>query len=255
MLPPPAPVRQATLVAHYGAKPDDVARLLTDCQREVADALGSRFRRYELEQIHATFVGLERVAADGCVNRNLLEARGIAADMDFSCVLACLRETPALPLTVQIGGFPDRDCSFTSRGRRPHERSFSLPGGNVVVMGWPCADGGVYPSALQEARKSLQRCNVLHAYHRRPDDVDNDFFLRLGVIDEPDSVSRTERAALTRRVRSWLAARPPLLLTVAPADLRVAVYESEELPRATTRSIPLTDPSLTASALRRMLCP
>ena len=54
--------RQLTLVAWLGDKPDALARILIDCQESIGAKLGQAFEPYALEQIHATVVGLERVA-------------------------------------------------------------------------------------------------------------------------------------------------------------------------------------------------
>jgi hypothetical protein len=63
---------QATFVALYRKKSDDLSAFLADCQNAVADILGSRFRKYEIGQIHATLVGLERDEGepDHFLNRN-----------------------------------------------------------------------------------------------------------------------------------------------------------------------------------------
>jgi hypothetical protein len=65
------------------------------------------------------------------------------------------------------------------------------------VIGWPCraeiwgshplartaslsTETKVYPRVLEDLRRSAQRFNVLHRWHREPSDADNDLYLRLG---------------------------------------------------------------------------
>ena len=130
---------QATIVALYGEKPEPLRSLLASLQADVADALGRRFKRYRLDQIHATIVGLERDERQAArlVNRNLATLQGAEATMDFAGLLAFVRTSSLIPFTVQIGGFAERDYPFTSRGARPFDRSVSLQGRSAMVMGWP----------------------------------------------------------------------------------------------------------------------
>ena len=247
---------QLTLICLYRSKPDPLARLLEACQRRLARELGSRFRPYRLEQIHATLIGLERAETGGreFINRNFAEGRGRTRAMDFGGLLECLRSSDRLPLQVQIGGFQDRDRPFTSRGQRPYQRSLSLQGDKVVLMGWPVRDGGVvsYPSTLDELRRTAQEFGFLHAYHRRPADVDNDFYLRIGMIDHPASIMPAERERIVEGLRCWLAGQPRTPTQVNLCDLYVAAYASEELPPDTTRAHSLCESRLTDALIRTL---
>ena len=239
---------QLSLVACYRHKPVEFTGFLDACQRRVAATLGSRFRPYDTAQVHATVIGMERVdgAASGFLNRNLSARGDGAGQMDFDGLLSFARHR-LCPLRVQFAGFEDRDYAFTSRGERPFARSFSIQQGNVVLIGWPIAS-----AALDAARRSMQRYNVLHAYHRAPSDVDNDFFLRIGVIDDPSSVAADEARELEVQIRAWLATLPPLIVNVRLGDVYVVAYESEELPLASTRAFALTDATLTAARMRAL---
>ena len=57
--------------------------------------------------------------------------------MNLEGILDYLRRCGHFPLAVQVGGYGKRDYPFVSRQARPYERSFSIQGDKVVVMGWP----------------------------------------------------------------------------------------------------------------------
>lgn len=253
---------QVTLVALYGRKSAVLERYLRAFQDLVADRLGSRFRRYDIEQIHATIVGLERIETtnSSCANRNLNRYSGQASEMDFDGLLGFLR-TGIRPMRVQLGGFANADYSFTSRDQRPYTRSFSIQGSNVVAMGWPIESADsvtltssrdIYPMVLDGLRRDVNEFNVLHSYHRDSGDIDNDFYLRIGLIDEPEALGHEVKRDLSHRLREWLSRREPVVIDVGPADMAIACYESEELPVSTTRAYSLEDKSLTGTRLRDM---
>lgn len=236
---------QATVVALYGEKSADLSALIDRCQSAVSRRLGSRFRRYAIRQVHATLVGLERDERrpERFLNRNYAVHRLADVAMDFGGLIAYLRRVCRVPLQVQIGGFQDRDYPFTSRGARPFDRCFSLQGGNVVVIGWP-RQAASYPDTLQRIRLGAQRYGVLHAYHRQPDDADNDCFFRIGILDDADSVGPEERAGVQQTVRNMLGSSSPGLITIDSSSVSLAFYETEELSPATTRAYALSDERL-----------
>src|SRR5689334_20479910 len=53
-------MRQLALVAFYGPKPIRVAELIWACQEQIAERLGSVFEPYDIAQVHATIVSLQR---------------------------------------------------------------------------------------------------------------------------------------------------------------------------------------------------
>jgi len=61
--------------------------------------------------------------------------------MNLEGTLDYLRRCGHFPLEVQVGGYGKRDYPFISRQSRPYERSFSIQGDKVVVMGWPIRGG------------------------------------------------------------------------------------------------------------------
>ena len=253
---------KATIVVLYRNKTDDLRVLLADCQNAVAEILGSRFRKYDIGQIHGTIVGLEHGKTDTnrWFNRNFKTHRDNEVAMDFEGLLAFLRNGGHFPFQLQIGGFQDRDYPFTSRGIRPFNRCFSLQGKNVVLMGWPLRglplknapsspyemiqEARLYPMTLDYVRRGAQRYGVLHSYHAKPEDTDNDFFFRIGMVDDPSSIDSGLKARLQETMRNFLAALPSLILNVELSDLYVAFYESEELTLNTTNEYSLSNEEL-----------
>jgi hypothetical protein len=214
-----------------------------------------------LEQIHATVIGLERRTRSGLENRNLHAFRGCSKGMRLPQLFKFLVNCSYFPFDAQFGGFGDRDWPFQSRGARPYARSFSMQGTIPVAIGWPCraeiwsghspagiASSGtktrVYPRILEDLRRSAQRFNVLHRWHREPSDADNDLYLRLGRLERelPDP----QREWLEDRIRRDLSAAPPLIVRLAVSDLMVVSRpaDDETLAQARSRVVPLTDPRL-----------
>ena len=169
--------RQATLVALYGAKPAAFHELIRRCLQKIAEALGSEFSPYDMDQIHATIVGLEYAAGSALYNLNFYRYRKKALPMDLPGLRNYLLSGHRLPFCVQIGGFADRDYPFTTRGLRPHSRSFSIQGDKAVIMGWPIRgkplqeapatasdvvqEARLYPRALGRIRLSAQTYNLV----------------------------------------------------------------------------------------------
>jgi hypothetical protein len=110
----------------------------------------------------------------------------------------------------------------------------------------------MYPATLDSVRSAAQRFNILHAYHREPTERDNDFFFRIGMVDEPETVKPTEKQALTRNMCAWLSARPSLVMDVQLCDLSIASYESEELSLDTTHEYSLTERVLTGDFMKTL---
>jgi hypothetical protein len=226
---------QATLVALWGEKPAPLARLIRECRSLAGEALAIP---YELEQVHATIVGLAHDPRDPRLNRNFLEHRGRREVMDLAGFLAHLRAAARLPWRVQIGGFGEGEVTFTSRGLRPYERSFSIQGDKVVLIGWPVASPS-RAGTLDELRRAAQRFGILHAYHRMETDADDDFYLRVGLARR--DLDASTRALVEERLRRHLAVRP-ILIEVTLADLWLVAYEDEALPVRSTEAWSLADP-------------
>ena len=250
---------QVTLVSLYGDKQGDFAALIAECQQLVARAVGSAFTPYDVRQIHATIIGLERHRAPAC-NASFSKHRGEDVAMDFTGFLAYLRTCEHIPFEVQLGGFAPGDYPFTSRKAAPYERSFSVQGDKLVVMGWPVRSeprstppaipaatshgARTYPPTLELIRRTAQRYGILHGYHRAAADVDNDLFFRIGLVD-PEAIPASATSALEFQARQLLSARRPLVIGVQLEDIYIAAYEDARLPLSSTRSWSLADPGVT----------
>ena len=262
-------MKQITVVALYGAKSSDFAALITRCQGLVQSLLDVGFRPYDPYQIHATIFGLERKIPSALYNANFSRYRGRDLVMNLEGILDYLRRCSHFPLQIQIGGFGKRDYPFVSRRAGPYQRSFSIQGNKVVMMGWPIrgkpfslppgtpsalvGEAKFYPLTLNVIRHAAQAHGVLHAYHRELTDVDNDLFFRIGLLSDQTSLSEQARATLETEARRFLSIQPPLILEIHLEQVSVAVYEEDTLPRSSTRLWSLGDPDLTVSALMEHL--
>jgi hypothetical protein len=267
---------QVTVVSLIQNKPPHLAAFLDECKKRVRAVLPTDFREYDTaKQIHATIVGLERLDANKPAfhNKNFQKRRLLTLEMDYAGLLDYYRTSGVFPMQVQIGGFHNRDYPFTSRNERPYFRSFSIQPGLssdgrdvefVVVMGWPLRgepstapnpslpeliqEASKFPRSLDSLRRSAQAFNVLYLYHGAPTDVDNDFFFRIGMIDNPKNVDANEKRQLIHTMRNWLAGCCPVIVDVKLSDVWVTQYERNELPPdGTTNAYPIDDPMVNAS--------
>lgn len=240
---------QVALVAYYGEKPAPLFNLITACQQQLEQALGDAFQPYEVTQVHATILGIEQNTEAPGENYNFAQHRHKRRLMDFAGLLATIRTTTSLPLTIQIGAFADRPYPFSSRGCTPYARSFTQQGDKAVLMGWP-VDGGAgkgrkaYPAQLDALRRAFQPFNFLHKYHRTPQDVDNDFYFRIGLIDN-SRVTAARLLTVAADLRYYLSIRQPLLLPVGREQLFFVAYQEERLPTVSTRFWPVDHRDLT----------
>jgi len=222
-----------TLVAYYGDKPPQIARLIQDAISELGDVLGSGFRPYSLAQVHATIIGLEGRRTDkGIINTNYLEIRRERRSQNLNAALQIAKDKSLLPFDVTVGGFIDGgQYSFTSRGLAPYLRAFSLQGRYAVVMGWPYANSE-YSTSIDKLRRAFNSANILHKYHVTEDSEDNDFFFVLGnVIADIDPV---HLAAAQSHMRSFLAGYKPVSVPVTRDCLRLVAYLDTKLPPETS---------------------
>ena len=197
-------------ISLYGPKPEPLRTVLASIQGTAAAHLGAEFVPYTLDQVHGTLVVLTgwRDATGIVINEDFLEYRGERREMDFGALQEILRAHLAEPMRIRIGGFgPATPEPFSSQGRPLHERSFTAQAGGLVLIGWPVAAlesaGRVQP--LERLRREMTAAGVLHRYHRRPSDVDDDFHLVVGHYAgaPPDRV-----AAAVSTTRDYLAAHP-----------------------------------------------
>jgi hypothetical protein len=219
--------RFISAVAFYGPKTGRLRELLTGVQALIAEHLGGDFRPYALDQVHATLIALNGVRAGGTiVNEYLLEHAGERREMDLPLVMDILARRFATPLRVRIGGFrPGQAVPFTSRGQHLAERSFSVQGAAFVLVGWPADSLAGLGQPLDELRREMNAAGVLHRYHARPGDVDNDLHL---VVGHHDGAPAEALARATAAVRDKLAA-DPADLTIGLSDVKIVAADSHTL--------------------------
>lgn len=241
-------VRQVTLIALYGQKSAEFSKLIVECQNQITEILKSDFQPYDICQIHATIVGLERARGEANLNLNFAKYRHQEKAMNFEGLLDLIRGGNLLPMHVQIGGFENRDYPLASRGQRLCDRSFSIGGNKVVIMGWPichCAleESQIYPTVLDDFRRLAQNFNILHLYHREITDVDNDFYFRIGLVNP--TVPTEIKQKLENQIRQFLGNIKPIIIEVKKANLYIACYEDETLPINSTKFWSVDNPKVT----------
>jgi len=219
--------RFISAVAFYGPKTGRLREVLAGVQALIAEHVGDGFRPYTPEQVHATLIALNGVREDGrVVNEYLLEHAGVRREMDLPRVMDILVRRFSVPLPVRVGGFrPDQAVPFTSRGQHLAERTFSVQGDAFVLVGWPAESlaGGGRP--LDDLRREMNAAGVLHRYHARAGDVDNDLHLVVG-HHTGAPVDALARAA--NSVRDLLAAEPADLAIGLP-DVKIVAADSHTL--------------------------
>jgi hypothetical protein len=230
-------------------------------QRAMAASLPDLFQPYPVPQVHATVINLDRLGEGPLVNFNLYRYRGQSRVMDLAGILEYVRNEVPYPLSIQVGGFEDRDYPFTSRGERPYARAFSIQRTIATVIGWPAQAVAVagrgqaapvleYPPALADLRVKLEEFNLLHTYHRLDGERDNDFYFRIGVLARP--LSGSDREAVEASVRRELSVIGPHFISLSADDLYFASYVDESLPLDSTASWAATDPQLTPELLETL---
>jgi hypothetical protein len=219
--------RFISAVAFYGPKTGRLRELLTWVQALIAEHIGGDFRPYTLDQVHTTLIALNGVRAGGTiVNEYLLEHAGERREMDLPRVMDILARRFATPLRVRIGGFrPGQAVPFTSRGQHLAERSFSVQGEAFVLVGWPADSLTGAGRPVDELRREMNAAGVLHRYHAKPDDVDNDLYL---VVGHQAGAPAAALARATAAVRDKLAS-DPADLAIALSDVTIVAADSHTL--------------------------
>jgi hypothetical protein len=127
---------------------------------------------------------------------------------------------------VRIGGFrPGQAVPFTSRGQHLAERTFSVQDRAFVLMGWPAESLAGGARQLDKLRREMNAAGVLHRYHARAADVDNDMHLVVGhhAGAPADALARAVAA-----VRDKLAA-DPADLAIGRDDVKIVAADSHTL--------------------------
>jgi hypothetical protein len=228
-------VPQATIVAYYGSLPKELEELVQDLQGLVGSEVGS-FRPRALREVHATIIALDS-ATNVAVQRAKTDLRDVLNHL--------LTTITANPLTVQFGGFTDRDYALASRSQRLFIRSFSIDEGLATLIGWPVSPSseGTQPTRiLDRIRRECGAFNVHHKYHSSPTAVDPDMYAVVGAYDAETTSNEALQAAV-HRARSMLADRP-VRVPLSVEDIRVVVYMDPRLPAASSVAFPLSTPDI-----------
>jgi len=240
--------RFISAVAFYGPKTGPLRELLAGVQALIAEHVGEDFRPYSLEQVHATLIALNGVRdpeTGAVVNEYLLAHAGARREMDLPRVMDIL--TRAAPMRVRIGGFrPDQEAPFTSRGQHLAMRTFSVQDRAFVLVGWPADSLAGAARPLDDLRREMNAAHVLHRYHVRATDIDNDLHLVVGHHTDAAAGS-LERA--TDAVRGQLAAAG-IDIAIGLGDVKIVAADSRTLaPPLYVSEIPADEAALRALML------
>jgi hypothetical protein len=219
--------RFVSAVAFYGPKSGRLRELVAGVQVLIARHVGDDFLPYSPEQVHATLIALNGVRDGGAVvNEYMLELAGQRREMDLPRVMDILARRFATPLPVRIGGFrPDQAAPFTSRGQHPAQRSFSVQDRAFVLVGWPAASIAGDGRPLDELRREMNGAGLLHRYHARPGDVDNDLHMVVGHHAGAPAAALDRAAAAVRE----LLAGAPADLAIGRADVKIVAADSHTM--------------------------
>ncbi|MFM2312186.1 MAG: hypothetical protein RLZZ04_1462 [Cyanobacteriota bacterium] len=238
--------KNVSLVAFYGDKPDAFASLIQKLQTYLANhqLLQAKFIPYQLAQVHGTIIGCEGWKTNaGVINQWFQEKRQETRYINFAGLINYLNHQGDLPITIRFAGY-DRNTNynFLSRGQHLYHRSFQLQSADnntvPVLIGWSWQNYAV-TLAIDHLRRDLQQFNLLHKYHATPDDIDNDFYLRLGTINA--DLTSFELDAIATEMRNLLEAQAALSIEIQLENLAFVQYQDLALTPATTRVIPVTE--------------
>ena len=201
---------------------------------------------YELEQVHGTVIGLEgyRVAdkiQNASFETNLLQTRMV----DPAVFLEFIRQADINKINIKIGGYFPEFEEFTSRGQLPYKRSFSIQNNIVTLMGWPTA-AGEGRRVLDKYRRGFNKINVLHKWHRTPDEVDDDFYLVLGRVKR---IKEEKKEHLVEMMQHYLSTQVTANVALERNCLSVVGYIDPMLPISSSCALSIIDKRLTPGYL------
>lgn len=234
-------MKQMTLISLYGSKPKKLQEpLKVLCDKIQSSNLKSFFKPYNLDQIHGTIIGMEKLpGSNDFYNANIWREFKNKRKMDFDPLIDVLYTH--LPITIRIGGFDSSYKGFMSLDRKPYERSFQIQWSTrkVTLIGWPHEDEEFRSKNLWLLRKDIEeKCNIRHKYAKLKD---NDFFMVLGELTGFNSLSeqelrklRTQSAVLEENIRQYLS-YTPIDIQITSKDVFIALYENEALPLESTK--------------------
>lgn len=241
---------QLTVVTHYGEKNNKLTKLLIMLQNKLSEKLGFAFRPYEIEQVHGTIIGLEGIViSDGVLSRWFRENLGEDRFIDPDRLLEFVRSDEISDIEIKIGGWKrDEEYGFESRNQHPFIRSFSFRGDIAVAMGWPYA-GDTYTEEMYDLRKSFEKVNILHKWHK-DGYRDNDFFFVLGRIAR-EHISPAILQSVSEEIRQILSIMDARV-RIGKDTLSIAAYIDAQLPVTTTEAFALNDSNLTPELLLKI---
>ncbi len=229
---------QKTLVALYGPKEKNFQHFIQNIWNLIKQSpLHQYFKPYQLPQIHATIIGLEKFVEEGKIyNANIWKKKGRKQEMNFEGFIDTFNSF--FPMTIQFGGFEETYDAFRSLDQKAFIRSFQIneTTGQLVLIGWPInKKTGKVENQLLLLRDSLFfKHQILHKYQK-----DNDFFLVLGHLDG-DQEFKEEILRLNETIRRYLL-KNPIQFTVTDKDLSIVQYEKETLEIASSQQWTLKD--------------
>lgn len=230
-----------SLVAFYREKALELKALIQKLQACLTEhELIESFSPYELGQVHGTIIGCEGMKTkSGVVNKKYSDRRQETRYIDIPGFIDYLQYQVNFPLHMRFGGYNrEFDYNFLSRNQHPYLRSFQLQSTEdktiPVLIGWPWHNNTI-SWKIDNLRKDLQKFNLLHKYHEKLDDVDNDFYLRLGTIESQLTIEASEIIATD--IRNLLASRSALSIPIFLEDLAFAQYQDLSFNPATTKVI------------------
>ncbi|NES85178.1 MAG: hypothetical protein F6K10_29290 [Moorea sp. SIO2B7] len=230
-------VPNVSLVAFYGSKDAELKSLILLLQDCIANRLGSKFERYSLGQVHGTIIGCEGLQTEkGILSKWFLELRNESRYIDLAEFITYIRNHDSLPMVVRIGGYDlTIDYQFLSRNQHPYARSFQFQGNIGVLMGWEYKNKQILFN-LHRLRFEAQKFNLLHKYYKKADGVDNDFYMRLGILN--GKPSDAEITKLEEEIRGLLTEISPLYVLIDVNSLSFIGFQDSLVPVETTRVIP-----------------
>jgi hypothetical protein len=229
-----------SLVAFYGTKPLAFQLLIESLQKRLSEALKDKFESYPIEQVHSTIIGCEGLKTEkGILSKWFLENRGEERYINLADFLTFVRQGDRLPIPIKIGGYDSEiNYNFFSQNKHPFQRSFQFVGNFAVLMGWSCQDRKI-SFDLDRFRLECQNFNLLHKYHKQIDSVDNDCYMRIGVLKEKPSEGKVQD--IEREIQDILRVISPIYLSLDIDSLSFLGYQDLSVPVITTKIVSLRD--------------
>jgi len=235
-------MKQVSLITLIGQKPKGLIDIIEYCLDLINNSnLHNEFKPYELQQIHSTIIGMEKLLVPNhFYNSNIWKDLLQKKEMIYENLPNIVNEH--LPIHIKIGGFNKNFKEFESFGYYPFERTFQikLTSKKVTIIGWPIKNGRVV-SQILSLRNSIEKyANIRHKYANKND---NDFYMVFGEINDKfyefgknSEELKREISTIEQKVRDYLALNPYEFI-IREEDLYLAQYEHVDLPLNSTKFI------------------